>query len=650
MLALFLLNAFLIRELFRIEYTVHMGSIEAAYISLSRYIAGTWGDLTWFPLWYGGVPFQNAYPPLLHLIVAAVADATNWSAARAHHFVTAAAYCLGPVTLYLMAFRISADRAASLLCALLYSILSLSAFLIPDVASDLGSVLRARRLQALVGYGEGPHVTSMTLLPIAIVCLHLAFERKRPLFYLLGCFSLAGVVLTNWLGAFALAAAAVSYLLARRSSRREWAVALAMAVASYALASPWIPPTTLAAVRTNAQRVGGAFELGAQHLIYLGVALAALAALHTVLIRFRASPIVHFPSLFFLLMGGVTLAAEWFHLDLLPQPRRYHLEMEMALALLLVFGARALLAQRSFLLRAGAALCILLSVVQTINYRRYAKRLIQPIEITRTTEYKLARWFDEHMAGRRVMAPGSSSFWMNAFTDTPQIGGGFDQGIVNFNLPMAIFQIYSGMNAGHSEGQVAVAWLKALGVHAVAIGGKDSGEYYKPFANPAKFEGLLTEIWRDGDDRIYRVPQRSESLARVVLSGQLVTRAPPNGVAVESLMTYLQAIDDPTLPAARWTWHSHRHATAQASLQQGHVFSIQISYHPGWEAKVNGRAAAVGSDAIGQMVVDPQCQGDCRLDLDFTGGKEALAARIASWAVLLCGISWAALDWRRRLR
>ena len=63
---LFLVNAAIVMKLFVIEYTREMGSIEAAYVGLARYIANNWNDLGWFPLWYGGIPYPDSYPPLLH--------------------------------------------------------------------------------------------------------------------------------------------------------------------------------------------------------------------------------------------------------------------------------------------------------------------------------------------------------------------------------------------------------------------------------------------------------------------------------------------------------------------------------------------------------------------------------------------------------
>ena len=60
---LFIINLYVCRELFWTEYLNQMGSIEAVYIGLARYIMHNVGDLTWFPLWYNGIPYQDSYLP-----------------------------------------------------------------------------------------------------------------------------------------------------------------------------------------------------------------------------------------------------------------------------------------------------------------------------------------------------------------------------------------------------------------------------------------------------------------------------------------------------------------------------------------------------------------------------------------------------------
>lgn len=639
--ALFLINAYIVRELFSTEYTVQMGSIEAAFIAIARYAMENWRDLTWFPLWYGGIPYQNTYPPLLHLTVAATAKLFGASPALSYHAVTAAMYCLGPVTLFWLAWKLSRSRAYSFAAALLYSVFSPSALLVSAIRHDMGGVFYPRRFQALVQYGEGPHVTSMTLLPVAILCLHNALEKRRPVYYLLAAISLGAVVLTNWLGGFALAAAVLAYLLARapRSNWKIWVTAAAIGIYAYVIVSPWIPPSTIAAIRTNAQRIGGNYGMTAQHLKYAGLVLIALVFLEYVFARWKPPEVLRFALVLLFLTGTLTLAAAWFGIALMPQPDRYHLEMEMALALVAVFALKPLLEQmggsrRAFL----AAGFLLFAFLQVKTYRGYAKYQGRPIDVRATVENKAAQWFDRNMQGGRVYAPGTVSFWMNTFTDTPQYGGGFDQGITNPNEAAVAYQVYSGQGTD-KEGEVAAAWLRAFGVRAVMTGGPKSGEFYKPFRNARKFDGIFKEVWRDGDDAIYEIPARSGLLAHVVLPEDLPSRKPTGGLDIEPLAPYLAALDNPNLPLASFRWRNRHEAEISAGFRKGDLLSVQISYHPGWRATVAGQPRRAYSDNLGQLAIEPGCTGPCTVTLSYDGGPEMLLVRLLSWVALIAGLA-----------
>ena len=137
-----------------------MGSIEAAYIGLARYIAKHLGELSWFPLWYGGIPYADTYPPLLHMVCGLVVAATGVSPGLAHHFVTATVYALGPVTLFWMAWRLGGNRASALAAGVGYSLISPACLLVKEVRFDAGGLLAGRRLCTLIVYGEGPHLTA----------------------------------------------------------------------------------------------------------------------------------------------------------------------------------------------------------------------------------------------------------------------------------------------------------------------------------------------------------------------------------------------------------------------------------------------------------------------------------------------------------
>ena len=634
--ALFLLalNLYISYDFFRTEYTVHLGSIEAAYISISRYAMDHWRDLTWFPLWYTGIPYQNTYPPLLHLIVAAIAQLLHISPALSHHGVTAAFYCLGPIALFWMAYRISGLRSYSFAASVLFSLLSPSAFLVKPIRDGMDGAFYARRFQTLVEFGEGPHIASLALLPLALLVLHWALRRPRHLSTYAAAASLAAVVLTNWIGAATLAFAALSYLLSGLvpPTRTTWRNALGIALLAYLLAGPWIPPTTLLAVRTNAQRVGGDYSLGLRHLFYAALLALAVWVLLRLLRRLPVSPFLRFSLLFAFFTSAVTLSAHWFQIFLLPQPHRYHLAMEMTLALAVVFAAKHLfdrLGPSTTVLLLSALL--LLAAWQTKTYRRYARRLVRPIDMQSTLEYRMARWFDEHMHGRRVMVQGTISFWLNAFTDTPQLGGGFEQGIVNDLNPLVIYGLYANERAG----ETGVMWLKAYGIHAVSTGGARSREFYKPIRDPDKFRGLLPELWREGDDAIFGVPQRTDSLARVVPREAPVSRKPTHALDAEPLRPYVAALDNPAAPEATFRWHNRHHATITADLSPGHVLSVQITYHPGWQAGVNGKPVPIQKDNLGLMVIDPGWDGPMTVDLIYDGGLEMRVLQWLRWCTLL---------------
>src|SRR5215472_13227450 len=246
---LFLLNFYICHELFRIDYLRHMASIEGVFIALARFATAHWNDLTWFSLWSAGVPYQTAYPPLLPLLVALETSIRGVSPAHAYHWLTALLYCLGPVALFALALRLSGSRWAALAAGLIYSSVSFSAWLVPAIARDLGSPFFARRLQALVFYGKGPHVSSMTLLTVALLCLDLAMSRRRASYVLLAASAFAATALMNWLGAFATVLIVVPYAIAHLGGGgwrwRDLGWVGLIGVAAYCLALPLMPPSTI---------------------------------------------------------------------------------------------------------------------------------------------------------------------------------------------------------------------------------------------------------------------------------------------------------------------------------------------------------------------------------------------------------------------
>jgi len=610
------LNIWILARLFKTEYSPQMSSIEGAYVGISRWLLANWQS-GWFPLWYGGIPAENSYPPLLHVIVAAVAKIAAMPVAQAHHAVGAAFYCLGPVAMFWLVLRLSGSRWKAFISALIFSLLSPSAFLIPSISADTGSVWAGRRLQTLVIYGDGPHVSSITLLLVALAAMHAALQSNAGWRTVAAVFACAAVAVTNWLGALALICGALAFLITRREPRIG-RVAL-IGVLAYAIAMRWIPPTDIATVHRNSQMVGD-YPMGVFQYVYLAVWLAAAFAIGTALKRkTQISEGMRFALVFLFLMAVPPLGAQWFHVYPLPQPDRYHLEMEAGFAMVggMVFGSRKFMtgSPRAVVV----TLLMILTLVQVPRLRAQLRGYLPKFDIAKTVEREQALWLGGHYPGQRVFATGSTQFWLNAFADNPQLGGGFDQGRSNPTIAAVTFAI----PYVKGNGADTVALLEAYGVRAIAVGGEGSRDAYRNYTDPYKLAGVAPEKWRDGGDAIYEIPGTGR-LAHVVAKEDLDTTAPLDWPAVRRYAAAV--IDDGGKANIEWRWPGE--ATIQAELQKPEVVSVQVSWDPGWRASVNGADFKIGKDALGFMVLEPPCQGQCTIKLKFDGGLQGTISRL----------------------
>ena len=95
-------------------------------------------------------------------------------------------------------------------------------------------------------------------------------------------------------------------------------------------------------------------------------------------------------------------------------------------------------------------------------------------------------------------------------------------------------------------------------------------------------------MWRDGGDVPCRV-SRHQSLAHVMRLSDLPARTPLNGIDTEPLVPYVAALDDPGNASASFEYTSSHCSRYRTDLKPNDVISIQIAWHHGWHAEVNGR-------------------------------------------------------------
>jgi hypothetical protein len=624
---LFALNAAILWPLFTVEYLRQLYSSDGTFIAISRYMLRSSGDSGWWPWWGTGLPFQNTYVPGLPAMVAFVSRVAALSPARAYHIVTAVTYCVAPVALFLLALSMSHRLAPSFAAGLAYSLTSPSTLLIPIIRQDAGGFANPQRLRALVFYGGGPQVATLALVPLAVLLFHAALSRRQPWMCVAAGVSAACVALTNAFGVvfLGLAIACLLVTVRERPFRNRLALVLTIGSLTYLCICRWLPPSLLRVASRDAQMAGGDFRWGPRSALAIGMVVLLFVA--TLFLTRKCRDLhLRFFLLLSVLLTSITMLGSQLDLNALPQPTRFHVEMEIPLCAVAAFAAGRLwrISNRGARAAMMSAVAVLAGF-QTVHCRNFARELIlPPADLSNSVEYRISRRMAALFGSERVIIAGSPALFANVFTDVRQLAGAHDQFNANPSLLAAGFLQYGGFHGNYLDGPTYVLWMKAFGVHGVNVAGSESQDPYKPFRRNYKlFDGLLPVVERDGGDTIYRVPERANGLARVVPLGAIVRQPPRSPRDVNAVARYVAAVEDPALPVPSWEERDRNSIIVRASVQPNQVVSVATTYSPGWHATVRNAPQPTFADGLGMLVVAPSCVGSCEMRLYYDGGAEA---------------------------
>lgn len=637
MAALVWINAYVCRDLFFAQ-TAHMNSMHGFWAALARLAGNSWIRPAWWPYWDCGIPFEFTYAPLVPRLTAMFSTLRGIPATLGFQTVSGIAYCLGPLTLYVMAWLLTRAPGYSFLAALLYSLTAPTQLLVPDAGFLIRGFWDARRLYLVSVWDETPHVTALCLLPLTIVFLSLAIRRRRPVYYVAAALSIAAATSASAFGPTMAAMAAICLLFAFQEDRgRSARVILLIGVLGYAISAPFLPPSLFGAMGSAAAKSEGAWSMGS--VTALGIVLVGWVAISRWLPRWTQDWCLRFFASFAYLTGSIPIIAIYLHRQFIPQPNRYKLEMELALAPLIVFAIRPLI-QKAYrpLQPALLVLIVGLSGEQIVSHRKFAKNVLYRDDPTQTVEYRAATWAAQNLPGVRVMMPGSIANWANAFTDIQQVSGGPWSMAYSAAQQRGVAAIYNGGDPPSQDARVSLAWLQAFGAGAVAVSGPKSAEFWKPYAHPTKFEGVLPVLWRGDDVTIYRVPQRTASLAHVVPQPALVAVCPRSPTDTAGIERYVAALNDTSMAPADFQWQGRDRIHIRTNVMPGQAISIQVSFNSGWKAALNGRRCKLNRDGLGLMWIVPGSAGPCDVELDYTGSCELWLCRGLSVAGIVGSI------------
>jgi hypothetical protein len=649
------LTAILVFPVFRLNYLNRWASIESTFIADGRMLRENWPHYLWQPVWYCGTRADYLYPPGVRSGAALLSALLHTGFAHGYHILIGLFYAFGIVAVYLWTRYAGGFRSAAWLAAAGVALISPCFLVVHDLRMD-SPWLVPWRLHVLMTYGEGPHISSLAVLPIIWLAAWRRFRGGGVGWLVLSALAAAVVVTINFYGAAVLA---ITFpLLAwscfmERQDWRIWGNAALVGLLSYGLTAWWLVPSYLRITARNLHMVapeGNSWSLP----VLLGLLVVYVAASFALRrwSHFSAYPFYVWSGFFFL--GIYTLGHRWFGFQVAGDSDRLFPELDLFVILCGADLARILWARRlDGLFRLIPRIAVLLILLACFRPGwRYMKHIYSEFPADahwqQRVEYKTASWLWQYFPDQRVFVSGTIRFWYNVWQNGQQADGISDQGILNPVLSTARWRIL----ADHDP-DLARHWLQALGVDILVVPGPTSQEPYQDFSkNWQMYEGHFPLLRDDGEgNRYYRIPRRAPGIVRIVDSARLkaAPSVPPQYENAQ-IRDYAEAIE--AVPPgggrpdrARGHWRNHDALDVDAETRAGEALLVQENYDPSWRAYVDGRTETIEPDTVGFMLLHLP-PGRHSVRLVFETPFEMIAGRILS--IISVGlIGWLAI---RRFR
>jgi hypothetical protein len=646
-LILFLLATALIWPLYKVKYLNNWGSIDSTFIADARMLKESYPRPGWQPYWYCGTRWDYIYPPALRYGTAILSTVFPIIPARAYHMYTALLYCLGIVGVYLLARIGSGARRWAWLAAAAVATLSPIFLFVPEVRNDAGALFHSpQRLNVLVRWGEGPHISALSMLGVALALSCSALRRWRPALLALSGVAAALVVSNNFYGATALAlffsVLTWSVWLAR-VDRRVWLRAAGIAAIAGGLTAFWLTPSYLRITTENLKYVA---QPGKSWSYAVGLAFLALFAFVTWK-WFRNRVDIEYPLF---VAGGLAFIAlyvlgeRYLGFRVFGEPARLMPEFDLFFLLAAVELLRGLWRRvSSVIVHFAIAVFVAGYFLGAGEYLTHAWKIYARDGAWKgRIEYRISEWMHANLPEARALATGSVRFWYNAWFDGAQFDGGSLQGLLNQTLALAQWELAAGDNA-----ELSILWLQATGVDVAIAHDKSSREIYHDFTNQHKFDSLPV-VWDSGEgDRIHRIPRRFPGIARVVETAKAAALRPVTPAhQLQDLRAYVDLVErGPDSPATS-RLEGMSSLRVRARVAEGQSVLVMESYDPYWHASSSGRPLPIRKDVLGFMLIDAP-PGDHDLRLVFETPLENWVGRVLT---ALTSLVCLRLLWRGKRR
>ncbi|MFZ5392035.1 MAG: hypothetical protein ACOZAR_02460 [Patescibacteria group bacterium] len=529
---LLVISGLLVYPLLLPGYSRFIENIEGAHLVNARYILEHFGA-SWNNLWYFGFPVHLTYPPFVPYLIALVSYLFKLDVSYSYRLIVAFFVWLTPLSIYLFTYYLNNKKTTAFLAALMYILLPSVAYLfIPQIAGG-PSIAGYPPYHWIVfsQFGEGPHLVSLFFAPLAVLFFIKSFRSPDIKNYILAAIFIALTGLSNLFGAYALIVIIVLVVLGKFAIytfnfnyRRLFFIGLF----AYGL-------TAFSYDFNFVQSILQSSYIHPENSIHLPpmlvVFLVVLFGILPLALFLRHKMMGSDNSFRWFLIGAWTfiflaVGAVYYHtgFSLFSQPNRYLVEGQMGFVILLAMFLTRLLSHiltqysgvKKYTLYTITKIAIfVLILVISYGYISRPYFIAQPNQMNHSSEYEIATWLNKNIdlsTGDRVYLTGTPAFWLNVFSDVPQIRGGADNAQPNPWWADASYQINKG-----EDPQLLKSWLKILNIKYILVNYPESGTHYVDYENYERFADFdLVTKFADGGFKLFNSPGYSPSLFNII--------------------------------------------------------------------------------------------------------------------------------------
>lgn len=651
---LLLLNGILAWPMLQDGFTRFIESIEGAHLVNAAWILENGGE--WNNLWYFGFPAHLTYPPLLPNLIALIADNFDLTVSHAYRITVGVLIWLIPLGIYLFTRELTKRKTIAVLASLMFIVMpNIAYFIIPEVQTTPAAMgWIPYHWVVLAQYGEGPHLSAILFMLLAATFFLRSLDCRSKINVVATATFLALTMLTNLFAGFALILILVILQLGRMfvyvfdlNWRRMGLIGLlAYGITAFAFDYTFIKSILLSGYVHPENTMNWPPFLVVFFVLLFLIAPITLLVYHQVAGKDKYYPIltmIMWTGLFLL----VAVVYYYFDFNLVTQPNRYLHEAQIGAVILVAMGMTYLIdnAQNTFeeeerftkhlLLTLGIFTFIL---APSYNYLKNPHWIIQPQSMDHTYEKQMAERLHEIVdiqREERVYLTGTPAFWLNVFSDVPQIRGGADNA-----QPAPVWADASYLINKSDNENLTKAWLNLLNVKYILVNYPESGTYYVDYENFDRFTNwTVVEEFAEGGFKLYKVPDGNLSVFTVVKTEELDELTPLDDPAkVLKLAELFNRSDNSRLGYEKLS-NGHYQLIA-SDIEPNESIVFKMNYDERWQASMNDNHFEIRTVGPNFMAINPKSGEEMEVDWTIKQSKWEIVGMILSLVTLTAIIYW----------